>query len=153
MVYYFNTALFKFAHFNVVFFTVSLIMPYCLLAFNVSLFSDIIFNVVFSNAVLLCWKFYILFLDNCLFYVALITDSFSLSPPKEFFIRLVLIGVFAYFVNFSRLDLSKQNNWCNFGFHVFNFNIFDHLTKNVFRECCLGTPLESKIEWTNKMFT
>ena len=145
MVYYFNTALFKFAHFNVVFFTVSLIMPYCLLAFSVSLFSDIIFNIIFSNAVLLCWNFYILFLDNSLFYVALITDSFPLSPPKEFLyqlVRLVLIGVFAYFVNFNRLDLSKQNNGCNFGFHLFNFNIFDHLTNNFFRECCPGTPFE-----------
>ena len=54
MVCYFNNALFKVAYSILSCFTVTLLMSYCLLAFNVSFFSDVIFNIVRSNAVLLC---------------------------------------------------------------------------------------------------
>ena len=82
MVYYFNNALFKVAFSILRFFTVALLIHYCLLAFNVSFFSDIICNVVLANAVFLCWNFYILSLDNSPLYATLIKYSFPISSAK-----------------------------------------------------------------------
>ena len=86
MGFYFNND-FKVAYSMWHFFTVTLLIPYCLLAFNVSFFCDIIFNVVLSDAFM--WKCLYSFLDNSLLYVTLIKDSISLSSPKEFLYQLV----------------------------------------------------------------
>ena len=92
MVCYFNDALFKVAYSMLRVITVALLMPYCLLAFNVSFFSDIICNFVLLNAVLLCWNFYILFLDNSSLYATLIKDRFPMSSAKEFLYQLVCLA-------------------------------------------------------------
>ena len=119
-----------------VFFTVVLLVPYCLLVFNVSFFSDIICNVVLSNALLLCWNFYIIFFISPLFMLHLLKIGFQSIQQKSFYINLFvwqLIGNLAYFLNFKRFDLFKHFNrfdWqhvCNFGFYVHGFNIFDYL--------------------------
>ena len=133
--YYFNTVLFRVALFNVPFFTIPLIMLYCLLAFSVSIFLQNYFQCCsfkcsffrFYYAVLL---FIYSFLDNFFFYVA----------PKEFLyqlVRLALIGIFAYFVNFNRFDLFKPNKLMarlQFWIPPFGFSTFDYLTNNAFRE-------------------
>ena len=92
VVCYFNDALFKVAYSMLRVITVALLMPYCLLAFNVSFFSDIICNFVLLNAVLLCWNFCILFLDNSSLYAKLIKDRFPMSSAKEFLYQLVCLA-------------------------------------------------------------
>ena len=74
------------------FFTVALLMLYCLLVFNVSFFNDIICNVVLSNAVLLRLNFYIIFLDDSPLYTTLIKDRFPVSSAKEFLYQLVRLA-------------------------------------------------------------
>ena len=91
MVCYFNCALFKVTYSMLRFFTVALLMPYCLLAFKVSFFSDIIFNVVLLNAVFLCCNFYFyilfyFFIFNFCFLLFLLCFSlcFQTSLKKHF---------------------------------------------------------------------
>ena len=109
-------------------FTVALLTPYSLLAFNVSFFSNISFNIAFSNADFYVEILIFLFLDNFFLYVTLIKYSFPLFSPKEILYQFV---VWWLIVNFPYLfDLFKQNKlWqvCNFGFYICGFNIFDHL--------------------------
>ena len=115
MVCYFNN---EGCLFSIAFFTVALLIRYCLLAFNVSFFSEIIMfllwhYVVLSNVVLLCWNFYILsFLLFMLRQLKIVSQSFQSLQQKSFYINLFvwqLIGNLADFLNFNRFDLFKQN--------------------------------------------
>ena len=85
MVCYFNKGLFKVAYSMLRFFTVALLIAYCLLAFNVSLFSILFFQML--DFYVEIFMFFIL--DNSLLYVTPIRDSFPLFSPKKFLYQLV----------------------------------------------------------------
>ena len=77
MLQYFDAALWNVAHLSIVSFTVALIIPCHWL------------TLIDSNAKFFVLNFYLLFLENALFYVALIKVSFLFSPPKWFSYQLV----------------------------------------------------------------
>ena len=75
-----------------------------------------------------------------LLYISFLYIFFFYVAPKEFLyqlVRLALIGIFAYFVNFNRFDLFKPNKLMarlQFWIPPFGFSTFDYLTNNAFRE-------------------